>query len=222
MSDYPTGYHSPDPSRSQQWKTRGLGVLTGALGAAVIMVVMLAAMWLLEFIDYGLGGALDYYGIIAHNPDHLSGILFAPFLHAGFGHLMANSLPLLILGFLAAFRGLGRFAAASLIIILVSGVGVWLFTAAGYITVGASGLVFGYFGFVVARGLFDRRVLDIAVGVGVAITYYSLLEGLLPNQPGISWQGHLFGLIGGVVAAWVLRRKRPEVTRRPSPYSLDY
>jgi membrane associated rhomboid family serine protease len=145
---------------------------------------------------------------VAWNPDHLSGIVFAPFLHAGFDHLIANSLPLLILGFLAAIRGLGRFAAATFIIIMVSGIGVWLTSPPMYVTVGASGLVFGYFGFVVARGLFDRRALDIVVGIGVAVAYYSLVWGLLPNQDGISWQGHLFGLVGGVLAAWVLRRKR--------------
>ena len=125
----------------------------------------------------------------------------------GFGHLMANSLPLLILGFLAALRGLGRFFAASLLIIVIGGIGTW-FTSPDTITVGASGLVFGYFGYVLARGLFDRRVLDIVIGIGVGIAYYSILWGLLPNQQGISWQGHLFGLVGGVIAAWLLRRKR--------------
>lgn len=121
---------------------------------------------------------------------------------------MANSLPLLILGFLAALRGIGRFLAASLIIVLVSGLGIWFVNEPRVLTVGASGLVFGYFGFVVARGLFDRRVLDIVIGVGVAITYYSIIWGVLPGEAGISWQGHLFGLIGGVIAAWVVRRRR--------------
>ncbi|MCG5217074.1 rhomboid family protein [Streptosporangium sp. KLBMP 9127] len=206
MTDFPTGYRGP--SGSDQFKRRATGVLTGALGSALLVALLLGVMWALEIIDYTLGGALDVYGIVAWSPDHLSGILFAPFLHAGFGHLMANSLPLLILGFLAAFRGLGRFIAASFIIVLVSGVGVWFTSSPIYVTIGASGLVFGYFGFVVARGLFDRRALDIVVGIGVAVAYYSLIWGLLPNQEGISWQGHLFGLIGGVVAAWVLRRKR--------------
>ncbi|MEV0197323.1 rhomboid family intramembrane serine protease [Nonomuraea sp. NPDC050691] len=198
-------------SRSRYESVRhGAGtLLTGALSAFVVMLVILGVMWGVEVVDYMGNGALDrQFGIVGWEPDGLVGILFAPFLHVGFGHLMANSLPLLVLGFLAAVRGLGRFFAASALIIVIGGLGTWL-TSPEIITVGASGLVFGYFGYVVCRGLFDRRALDIVIGVGVAIAYYSILWGLLPNQQGISWQGHLFGLIGGVVAAWVLRRKRP-------------
>ncbi|WP_433512817.1 rhomboid family intramembrane serine protease [Nonomuraea sp. CA-143628] len=191
---------------------RGAGtLLAGALSATFVMVVMLAVMWAVEVVDYTTNGSLDReFGIVGWDPSGLAGIFFAPFLHVGFGHLMANSLPLLILGFLAALRGLGRFFAASLLIIVIGGIGTW-FTSPGTITVGASGLVFGYFGYVLARGIFDRRVFDIVIGIGVGIAYYSILWGLLPNQQGISWQGHLFGLVGGVVAAWLLRRKREVV-----------
>lgn len=190
-------------------RERTSALLTGALGSAILMIVLVAVMWAIEIVDYVENGRLDRYGIVAHEPDGLPGILFAPFLHAGFGHLMANSLPLLILGFLAAIRGIGRFLAASLVIILVSGVGVWFTSPPDTLTIGASGLVFGYFGYVVARGLFDRRALDIVLGVVVAVLYYSILWGALPTQPGVSWQGHLFGLIGGVIAAWLLRRRKP-------------
>ncbi|MFD0733912.1 rhomboid family intramembrane serine protease [Planotetraspora mira] len=189
-------------------KDRTARLLNGALGSAIVMIVLLSVMWVVEIVDYVQNGSLDHYGIIAHEPDGLPGILFAPFLHAGFAHLMANSVPLLILGFLAAIRGISRFLTASLVIILVSGSGVWLTSPPNTLTLGASGLVFGYFGYVVARGLFDRRALDIVLGVIVAVLYYSILWGALPSQPGISWQGHLFGLIGGVVAAWFLRRRR--------------
>ncbi|GLW10471.1 rhomboid family intramembrane serine protease [Microtetraspora sp. NBRC 13810] len=205
MDNFPSGYRA---SRSERFKREGVNLITGALGSALVMIGIVAVMWAVEIIDYISPADLDLYGIVAGDPDHLSGILLAPFLHAGFAHLMANSLPLAILGFLAAIRGIGRFLAASLIIILISGAGVWLTSDPRFVTVGASGLVFGYFGYVVARGLFDRRIFDIVVGIGVAIAYYSLVWGLFPNQEGISWQGHLFGLIGGVVAAWVLRRKR--------------
>ncbi|MGW4474850.1 rhomboid family intramembrane serine protease [Nonomuraea sp. NPDC004354] len=194
------------------------GLLQGALGALLLVVGMVVVMWAVEIFDYFALGRLDYeLGIVSWSPDGLVGILFAPFLHADFGHLMANSLPLLVLGFLAAFRGRGRFLWATLIIMVIGGVGTWVATPPGVVTVGASGLVFGYFGFVVARGLFDRRVLDIVVGLGVAAAYYSLLWGLLPNEQGISWQGHLFGLVGGVVAAWVLRR-RSAIGRTPEPF----
>ncbi len=189
-------------------RERTSALLTGALGSAILMIVLVAVMWAIEIVDYVENGRLDRYGIIAHEPDGLPGILFAPFLHAGFGHLMANSVPLLILGFVAAIRGIGRFLAASLVIILVSGLGVWFTSPPDTLTIGASGLVFGYFGYVVARGLFDRRTLDIVLGVVVAVLYYSILWGALPTQPGVSWQGHLFGLIGGVIAAWLLRRRK--------------
>ncbi|OPG11116.1 rhomboid family intramembrane serine protease [Microbispora sp. GKU 823] len=189
-------------------RERTSALLTGALGSAILMIVLVAVMWAIEIVDYVENGRLDRYGIVAHEPDGLPGILFAPFLHAGFGHLMANSLPLLILGFVAAIRGIGRFLGASLVIILVSGLGVWFTSPPDTLTIGASGLVFGYFGYVVARGLFDRRTLDIVLGVVVAVLYYSILWGALPTQPGVSWQGHLFGLIGGVIAAWLLRRRR--------------
>lgn len=191
---------------------RGAGaLLSGALSALVIVVAMLAVMWVVEGVDYTMGGALDRFGILGWDADGLVGILFAPFLHGGFGHLMANSLPLLVLGFLAGLRSVGKFLWASLIIILIGGLGTWVTSPEVY-TVGASGLIFGYFGYIMARGVFDRQLLDIVIAVGVGIAYYGILAGLLPNQPGISWQGHLFGLIGGVVAGWVLRRKKPHVT----------
>lgn len=196
MSDY-----RPEPTG---WRA----LASGAIGAGLVILGLLAVMWVLEIVDFVLGGALDQFGIRAWDPEGLIGIFFAPFLHVGFAHLMANSVPLIILGFLAAVRGIGRFLWASLIIIVVGGVGAWLTTAPGVTVLGASGLVFGYFGYVMARGIFDRRALDIVIGIGVAVAYYSLLWGLLPNQEGISWQGHLFGLVGGVVAAWALRRKR--------------
>ncbi|GII04752.1 rhomboid family intramembrane serine protease [Planobispora takensis] len=211
MSDYPTGI-TPSGRPSRERLRRGASSLVaGALGAALLVILLVGSMWAIEIADYVLPGSFDDNGIRAWNPDGLPGIVFAPFLHADFGHLMANSLPLLVLGFLAALRGVGRFLAASLIIILVSGVGVWLTSDPRYVTVGASGLVFGYFGLVVARGLFDRRLLDIVIGIGVAIAYYSIIWGVLPTEAGVSWQGHLFGLVGGILAAWVLRRKRSEI-----------
>ncbi|GGK95227.1 rhomboid family intramembrane serine protease [Sphaerisporangium melleum] len=211
MNDYATRAGTPAASTGQVVRRRLVDLATGALGAAIVIALLVGAEWAVEIADYILPENLDQYGIRPHDVNGLSGILFAPFLHAGFGHLMANTVPLAILGFLAALRGLGRFTLASLIIIVVSGAGVWLISPPG-ITLGASGLVFGYFGYVVTRGLFDRHPLDIALGVGVAVLYYSLIEGVLPGQPGISWQAHLFGLVGGVIAAWTLRRRKRAVT----------
>ncbi|GHE30889.1 rhomboid family intramembrane serine protease [Streptosporangium violaceochromogenes] len=210
MNDYGTHFTPMDRSSGERLKRRAGDLLAGAAGAMMIIIVLVGAMWAIEIADYVLPAEFDLYGIRAWDADGLGGILLAPFLHAGFGHLMANSLPLLVLGFLAALRGIGRFLLASLIIIVVSGLGVWLTSSPLVITVGASGLVFGYFGLVVARGLFDRRALDIVIGLGVVVAYYSIIWGVLPGEDGISWQGHLFGLVGGVVAAWAVRRRRPE------------
>jgi membrane associated rhomboid family serine protease len=202
MSDY-------SRSAYESAKRGAGGLLSGALAALLLMLGVLGVMWVIEVFDYALNGSLDReFGIISWDPSSLPDIFSAPFMHIGFAHLMANSLPLLVLGFMAALRGIGRFLWASLLIIVIGGVGTWFASGPHTLTVGASGLVFGYFGYVLARGLFDRLVLDIVLGIVVAVAYYSILLGLLPNQQGISWQGHLFGLIGGVVAAWVLRRNR--------------
>ncbi|GAA0947677.1 rhomboid family intramembrane serine protease [Nonomuraea longicatena] len=188
-------------------RSRFGAMVVEAVGAAVLMVVVVAVMWGVEIMDYVLPENLDNYGIAGWQPSGLIGILFAPFLHVDFGHLLANTLPLLILGFVAAMRGIGRFLTASLLIVLVGGLGTWLTTPVGVVAVGASGLIFGYFGYVVSRGIFDRSLVDILIGIVVAAVYYSMLTGLLPTQEGVSWQGHLFGLVGGVVAAWILRRR---------------
>lgn len=201
----------------QNGRSRFGAMVAEAAGAVILLIVVIAVMWGLEVVDYVLPADLDNYGIAGRQPSGLIGIVFAPFLHVGFGHLMANTLPLLILGFLAAVRGIGKFVAASLLIILIGGLGTWLTTESNTVAVGASGLIFGYFGYVVARGVFDRSIIDIVIAVGVAVAYYSMLAGLLPNQPGISWQGHLFGLIAGVAAAWILRRKRPALSRPSYP-----
>ncbi|GAA3842640.1 rhomboid family intramembrane serine protease [Sphaerisporangium flaviroseum] len=212
MSEYATGVAPAGRSSGEVVKRRVVGLVTGALGAAIVVSLLVAVEWAVEVADYILPQELDQYGIVSHEVDGLVGILIAPFLHAGFAHLMANTVPLAILGFLAALRGLGRFFVASLMIIIVSGLGVWFLSPPG-LTVGASGLVFGYFGYVVTRGFFDRHLLDIVLGIGVAVLYYSLIWGVLPGQPGISWQGHLFGLVGGVFAAWTLRRRRRATKR---------
>lgn len=182
----------------------------------MLVVLLTLFMWVLEIIDHAMGGALDRYGIVARNPHYFPEILSAPFLHYGFAHLMANSVPLLILGFLVAMSGVGRFLGASLIIIVASGGGVWLFGPPNTLTLGASGLVFGYFGYLLARGFVERRVADVAITIVVALVYGTMIFGVLPADPTISWQGHLFGFLGGIFAAMVLPRRT--APRRVSAY----
>ncbi|MER7987533.1 rhomboid family intramembrane serine protease [Streptomyces noursei] len=176
--------------------------------ALLLMLGWVALLWALEGVDALSGNALDAFGIQPRDPAELVDVVPAAFLHFGFGHLAANTLPLLVLGFVAALRsGIRRFLAAALLIIVVSGLGVWLTAAPHSNTAGASGVVFGLFGYLLVRGFIERKALDIGIGVGVALVYGSILWGALPTTSGISWQGHLFGLVGGVLAAVVLRER---------------
>jgi membrane associated rhomboid family serine protease len=174
----------------------------------LVVAGMAALMWLLEIVDAIAGGDLDGWGIRPHDPDRLIGIVTAPFLHAGFGHLISNTVPFLVLGFAIALNGAARVLAVTGIVMLVGGLGTWLVGPENSVHIGASGVVFGYAAYLVSRGVFNRSALELAMGaVVVAVWGSALLSGLLP-QDGISWQGHLFGGIGGVVAAAALRRDR--------------
>src|SRR3954470_6864668 len=185
----------------------------------VLVAGMAAVMWVLEVIDQVFSGAdLDQYGIRPHDaPDGLLGIISAPFLHAGFGHLIGNTIPFLVLGAVIALSGLARVAATTAIVALVGGLGVWLIAPTGTDHIGASGVVFGYAAYLIARGVFSRNLLHLGAGLFVIAVYGStLLFGLAPRD-GISWQGHLFGAVGGVVAAWLLDARRDRAERaKPS------
>ncbi|MBF2026525.1 MAG: rhomboid family intramembrane serine protease [Oscillatoriales cyanobacterium C42_A2020_001] len=176
-----------------------------------------AIAWGLELFDllvlkggYNFGGGLDQYGIIPRNPIGLRGILFAPFLHGGLGHLIGNTIPFLILGWLVMLRETTDFFVVSIISALVSGSGTWMFGTPG-IHLGASGVIFGYLGYLLARGYFERSGFAIAMSLFVGALYGSLIWGVLPLQQGISWEGHLFGFIGGIVSAKLLADDRRSV-----------
>lgn len=174
--------------------------------AAKLILLWVGLLWVLEVVDHTTGNALDGFGIMPRQTDELVDVVPASFMHFGFDHLMANTAPLLVLGFMAAMRGVGTFLAVALITILVSGLGVWITAPSPSNTAGASGLVFGLFGYLVVRGFVDRRIGDVALGGVVVVLYGSILWGVLPTTPGVSWQGHLFGLIGGVAAAFMTSR----------------
>ena len=184
--------------------------------ALLVVGGMALVMWVVEIIDQVSSGNLDQYGIKPHEADGLfPGIVSAPFLHAGFGHLEGNTVPFLLLGGAIALSGLRKVVLATLVIAFVGGLGVWLFAPSGTDHIGASGLVFGYAAYLIARGLFSRSMVHLVVGVLVIGVYgTTLLFGLAPRD-GISWQGHLFGAVGGVVAARVLDARR--VRKEPDP-----
>ncbi|MDN3295584.1 rhomboid family intramembrane serine protease [Streptomyces ficellus] len=176
--------------------------------AAKLIVAWVALLWVLEAVDLASGHALDEFGITPREFTELRDIVPAAFLHFGFGHVAANTVPLLVFGFLAALGGIRRFLAVAALIVVADGVGVWLVSPAYSNTAGASGLIFGLFGYLLVRGFVDRKPLDIVVGLLIGATWGStILLGVTPTESGVSWQGHLFGLLAGVAAAFVFRRR---------------
>jgi membrane associated rhomboid family serine protease len=176
-------------------------------GLAVVGLLFLL-MWGLEIVDTIANHELDQYGIEPRETDGLIGIVAAPFLHADFGHLIGNTVPFVVMGVLIALSGAARVLAVTAIVGLVSGLGVWLIAPDNTNHIGASGIVFGYATYLMARGFYNRSALQIAVGVVIAALFGTALLGGLAPQDGISWQGHLFGAIGGVVAARMLMTAR--------------
>jgi membrane associated rhomboid family serine protease len=188
--------------------------------ALIVMGVFLAVIWVLQVANWADGYRLDTeFGILPEHVSRLGDIFTAPFLHFSWQHIEGNSVPLFVLGVLAAYRSIGRFLLVSLIVILTSGLAVWLFQPSNELTVGASGLIFGYFGYVLVRGFFDRSLVDIGIGLTAGVLYWTILQVAVPGTPGVSWIGHLGGLVGGVLAAWLLRSAPP--LRRPKPRTAN-
>ena len=172
--------------------------------AAVGSVVFVAVLWVIEIVDAAMGNDLDQYGVQPRESDGLLGILFAPLLHGGWDHLSANTVPALVLAFLVLISGIARGLLVTAIIWLVGGIGVWLVAPSNTVHLGASVLIFGWLVYLMVRGIFTRRAGEIILGMVLFFMYGGLLLGVLPGQPGISWQGHLFGAIGGALAAWLV------------------
>lgn len=189
--------------------------ITGPARAAIAPVaVLVGVMWAAEILDTAVGGRLDSYGIEPREADGLPGVVTAPFLHAGFGHLIANTTALLVLGFLLAITT-KQFWQTSALLTVLGGFAVWLVGPAGTEHIGASGLVYGIAAYLVARGLLERRIVGVLVAVVVVVLYGGMVLGVLPGQPSVSWQSHLFGALAGVGLAWVaaIRARRSRAVR---------
>ncbi|HVT69669.1 MAG TPA: rhomboid family intramembrane serine protease, partial [Trebonia sp.] len=187
--------------------------------ALIVMGVFLAVIWILQVFNWADGYRLDgEFGILPEHASRLPEIFTAPFLHFSWQHIEGNSIPLFVLGVLAAYRSVARFLFVSFIIAVVSGLAVWLFQSSNELTVGASGLIFGYFGYVLVRGFVDRNLVDIGVGLVAGVLYWTILQVAIPGTPGVSWIGHIGGLAGGVLAAWLVRSPQPvqRPPRRPA------
>lgn len=190
--------------QNSSWRDIGQTLKT----QAIILGGFILFLWLVEIADWLIfRGALDSFGIRPREIDGLQGILFAPLLHGSFAHLMANTLPLLVLGWFVLLRGFRTFITVTLVVVLVSGLGTWFIGPARSVHIGASGLVFGYFGYLLLNSWFERSLSSVLWAVGVFFLYGGLMWGVLPQGNGISWQGHLFGFIGGGVAAYLLAKR---------------
>jgi len=186
----------------------------GPKSGVVLIGGALLAMWVLELADLLLlGGALDAYGIRPRSVDGLEGIVLSPFLHGGLAHLANNSVPFVVFGLLVFLNGLRNFVVTTLLSLFVGGLGVWLVGAPSTVHIGASGVVFGYLGYLLLRGYFSRSVGAILLSLLLVVLYGGALWGLLPIQTGVSWTAHLFGFLGGGLSAYLLRRRGPRSLR---------
>lgn len=203
-------------SNREVGRNREVQGLVGEVKAQVaILVFAVGLMWAIEIVDFFLGGALNSFGIIPRSVMGLRGILFAPFLHGNFAHLIANTVPFVTLGWFVMLRRTRDFFWVTAIAMLIGGLGTWLIAPANTVHIGASGVIFGYLGFLISRGYFERSFVSILFSVIVGLAYGGLIWGVLPGQLGISWQGHLFGFVGGIVAAWLIADST--AARRRSP-----
>ncbi|WP_270366208.1 rhomboid family intramembrane serine protease [Microbacterium algeriense] len=185
------------------------------LGRFASPVLLVVAMWVVQLADAVLPGSFTGFGLRSWDVAGLGGIVLGPLLHASWAHLIANSVPLLVLGCLVAVEGTRRFWTVTAVVAVVGGLGTWVVNAPGTLTVGASGLVFGYFGYVVMRvfapGRVAHRILYAVIALIVIAVYGgSMLAGVVGVADGVSWQAHLFGAIGGAAAALAGRRPRAD------------
>lgn len=198
-------------------QSRGSARRRTQLEGIQLLVAIVALMWVVEAINAIDSYRLDTDGIYPRNFSHIWGIFTAPFIHANFSpHLLDNTIPLVFMGLFIALQGARRLALVTLIVVVVGGLGTWLIAPAHTVTIGASGVVFGYATYLFTRGFFNRSLLELLVGIVVGVVWGGALVASIVPHTGISWQGHLCGAIGGVVAAWVMRNdgqaRKPRVT----------
>jgi len=212
---------APDPDDPTRF---GTPAFYAALGRAfVAMCAVVPVLAFIEFIDQRLDGRLDAVaGIRPRAISGIDGILLAPLVHDGFAHLLANSAPLILLGTFVLASGTRRFLLATLVIAVFSGLGVWLLTPTNYLVIGASGIIFGWLGFLLMRGIVERSLWNFAVALIVGLLYGWQLVALLPSDQRVSWQGHLFGFVGGLAAAILFRHRREPTAVEASPAPQAY
>jgi membrane associated rhomboid family serine protease len=213
----PAGRHGGSRGRWDRGAGDAEAVLAEARRAFFVMAGFLAVIWVLQIANWAdhYRITLDY-GIQPRDIGSLPDVISAPFLHFSWAHIEGNSGPLFIFGFLAAYRGVRKFIWVTILIIVTSGLTAWLAEPSNTVGAGASGLVFGYFGYVIVRGFFDRHPIDMVIGVIMALSFAYQFSVLVPRA-GIGWQAHIGGLAGGVAAGWIFRERRPKAPAKPAP-----
>lgn len=186
-------------TRTTKQVTRSLKTQVTTLGT------LLGATWLVFVVNTGLGGALTRFGIVPRTTNGLLGILFAPFLHGNLNHLIANTVPFVALGWMVMLRDARHFFPVTLYAMLGAGLMAWLVGAPGSVHIGASGVVFGYLGFLLFAGFYTRNFMSIVLSLITAVVWGGLVLGIAPQAAGISWQAHLGGFLGGALAARTFR-----------------
>jgi membrane associated rhomboid family serine protease len=191
---------SSSVARTTRKVTRTVKQQVTTLGTGV------GAFWVVFVVNTMLGGLLTQFGVIPRSLIGLRGIVFAPFLHGNLAHLISNTLPFLALGWMVMLRDARHFWPVTLLAALGAGLGAWLFGAPGSVHIGASGVVFGYLGFLLLAGLYTRSVGSILLSLVTAVLWGGLVVGMNPNQTGVSWQAHVGGFVGGILAARAFRK----------------
>ena len=169
-----------------------------------VLGLFIAAFWIVEVIDWFMNGALEQHGIVPRTVSGLYGILYAPFLHGDFTHLISNTVPFAVLGWFVLLQGFWRFFGVYLITSVVSGLGTWLIGNSHSVHIGASGVIFGFLGYLLLGAVFRRSLKSILFSLLAGVLYGGCIFGVLPGTPGVSWEGHLFGFLGGILAAKLL------------------
>ncbi|MCA9693778.1 MAG: rhomboid family intramembrane serine protease [Nannocystaceae bacterium] len=193
-----------------QGRPRADGIGPELAATVFTLAAVLGSMWATELVDqYLLGGKLDGFGVRPHDVHSLGGIFAAPFLHSGFAHLTSNTVGLAILGTLLLLWSRREFWKVSIAATIVAGLGTWLLGHPNSVHIGASGVLFGYFGYLLLRGIFERKLGAILISLVVGWFFGSMAHGMFPGLAGsgISWEMHFFGFLGGALVAWTWRRR---------------
>jgi len=174
---------------------------------AKVMLGFVAVLWAVEIVNLVLGYELNRFGIIPREIIGLRGLVFSPFLHGSINHLMLNTAPLFVLGLFVISRGISAFFVLTFAVSIAGGFGVWCVGQPSSVHVGASGIIFSYFGFLLFKGVFDKQLTALLVSVGIFIIYGGMIWGVFPGTAGVSWEGHLFGFLAGIGWAYLTRHK---------------